>query len=356
MYSFSTDNGFVKVNVCIEDLQVYNHVKRYLGISNETCDEGMHGWKIEAYNRVYHIPNIDKPIGEIKGEYGEKILEYRDDCLVRLNCANNSVIKFVSPNYIQIFNSAKEGLFIDTYRAIRQILIHDLIHRGSPVIHSSSICYKGNGYLFVGPKGAGKTTAVFQYLCSDLENVCYGSNERNILFQKDGEIWAYGWLGVAFVGVGTIKSTIGLEKLRNMHEKSGGTAFWLSEHQLLSPQFLNYLIALGDDAYKIKDKIWMTTNEIGYLTNRKICNKFKIKGIVFPKFLPDTAQHITASNKDISSELITDLNFFNDWLNINSRTKSLINNRYKLYEAINNVSKLDISGANLVADLELEMI
>lgn len=355
MYNFSTDNGFTKVNVSIDDSQVYDSVKRYLGISDDTCDEGMQVWKIEGYNSTYAIKNANRPSGEIKGEYGEKILEYHDgDCLVRLNCANDSVIKFLTPNYIQIYNPKKDGLFIDTYRAVRQILIQDLICRGGIVVHSSSICYKGNGYLFIGSKGAGKTTAVFQYLCSDLEDVCYGSNERNILIQKDGEIWVYGWLGVAFVGVGTIKSTIGLEKLYNMHEKSGGTAFWLSEHQLLEPQLLNHLIALGDNAYKITDKIWMTADEIAFLTNRKICNKFRLKGIIFPQFMQDVAQHIAVSNNDIHTEIITDLDFFSDWLNIGNGMR-IPDNNHELSEAIKKVQKINISGKNLVTDLEQEI-
>lgn len=357
MFKFSTNNGFIRVDVSIDDLQVYDFVKRYLGIDDTANSNDMQDWQIEAFNQSYPIVNT-APFNECKGEYGERMLEYHeDDCLIRYNCANKSVIKFISSRHIQIYNSAKEGLFIDTYRAVRQILIQDLIRRGGIVVHSSSICGNGGGYLFVGSKGAGKTTALFQYLCSNLTDICYGSNERNILIEKDGALWVYGWLGVAFVGVGTIKSTIGLEKLFNMHEKAGGTAFWLSEHKLIDSALIESLIALGDDAYKIKEKIWITADEIAYLTNRRICNRFRLDGIVFPQFIQNATQKIDVAidmtDDELSTQVITDLNFFNDWLNVRCGGNT-IDERINIFKALKQTPKIRISGSNLVTNLNYQ--
>ncbi len=103
-------------------------------------------------------------------------------------------------------------------------LLIDLINRffekkGGIFLHSSSIVYKENSVLFIGEKGAGKTTNML-YMLNNNE-FSYSSNERTGLILKKGEIITYGNPARINIRANTLKlNTLLRNKLMNSLDKS----------------------------------------------------------------------------------------------------------------------------------------
>lgn len=272
MKSLLYSNGFIDAVVDIYDDDVAFHVSNYL-LPEEKETGNLVKYRVKAIleekENIYDGEN--EKVEDIKGEYGESIVVFIvGDKKYYYNEDNKTTFYWEDDLTLIIYNLDKKGLFIDTYRAIRQIMIGDLLNRGGIIIHSSSVFIGNKGYLFVGSKRAGKTTSLFQYLNDERTDICYGSNERTVLVIKNGKIFMYGWPGTAFVGVGTIKSTVGLNALYDVHKRAGETATWLSLHELTDNGYIDELIGMEDEAYNIQKKIWLTTNEIAFLTGKKL--------------------------------------------------------------------------------------
>lgn len=94
-------------------------------------------------------------------------------------------------------------------------LLIDLINRfferkGGIFLHSSSVVFEGNTILFIGDKGAGKTTNML-YLLNNY-NLAYSSNERTGLILDSGKIISYGNPARINIRANTLKSN---ESLKN---------------------------------------------------------------------------------------------------------------------------------------------
>lgn len=341
-------NGFIAIRVEIYDTDVCFHLQNYL--ISEKSDENRYEWKIKVYSNPFEQNYSEYEMEEKRGEYGEIIKKYYlNQKKIYVNESNGTTIIFYNKKSVEIYNSDKKGLFIDTYRTVRQLLINDLLNRGGVVVHSSSVYLGGRGYLFVGGKGAGKTTSLFQYLNSSRSDVLYGSNERTILVPKGDDILMFGWQGTAFVGVGTIYSTIGLRQLVDVHKKTGGTAYWLSEHQLVENEYINRLILMNEQVTDVTKKIWLTSNEIANLTNRRICNYGYLDKIIWPKLLLEKPQNIRKVCRKIDSEFIRDLSFFGDWI-VDGRKEQECND--EIFKRLSTVPQYEISGKDLFFDLD----
>lgn len=342
-------NGFIDVQVSIDDDEVAFHVMNYL--TEEKADTGkLKKYIIKAFVGKSMYEDRRRKVEDIKGEYGERIVSYITNyrkCYY--NEYNRTTFFWEDESTLAIYNESKKGLFIDTYRAIRQIMIHDLLNRGGVVIHSSSVFIGQKGYLFVGSKKAGKTSSLFQYLNESSEDVSYGSNERTILVLDNGRIFIYGWPGTAFVGVGTIKSTVGLEALYDIHERAGKTATWLSQHQLTYNQYIYELVEMGESAYNVQKKIWLTPNEITFLTGKEITKYGYLDKIIWPTLIPGVAQCIKKVQRSLKDEVITDLNFFGDWLGLGRNARE---QRQRTLEVVHKLTQYEITGENLVAKIE----
>lgn len=342
-------NGFIDVKVDIDDDEVAYHVMNYL-VSEKRERKNKEKYKIKAFVGKSKYEDRQKINGNFKGEYGENIVSYVvGDTQCFFNEDNGTTFYWKDKSTLMLFNEDKKGLFIDTYRAIRQMMISDLLNRGAVVIHSSSIFINQKGYLFVGSKRAGKTTSLFQYLNDARNDVCYGSNERTLLLLDQGKIFMYGWPGTAFVGVGTIKSTIGLESLYDVHKRAGETATWLSLHQLTSNEYIDKLISMGDAANGVEEKIWLTSNEIAYLTHKKIVNYGYLDKVIWPNLTVGAYQTIEQVKKSIEDEEITNLEFFNDWLGIRKATDG---SRQTLFDILYKFPQYKITGESLVTRVD----
>lgn len=84
----------------------------------------------------------------------------------------------------EVHNTSARGLFIDTYRLVRQIIIHLLTTMNFSCLHASTVAHDGQAYAFIGQKGAGKTS-----LAAHL-SACYGydvvSNDK-LFARGDGQ-------------------------------------------------------------------------------------------------------------------------------------------------------------------------
>ena len=141
-------------------------------------------------------------------------------------------VSFVSPKSGAFSNSAnlidnyimkhdKNALYvgIENYNLeeivfIKRLLI-DLINRffeykGGLFLHSSSIVDGDKSIVFIGDKGAGKTTTML-YLLNDY-HLAYSSNERTGLMQKNGNIISYGNPARINIRANTLQSN---ESLKN---------------------------------------------------------------------------------------------------------------------------------------------
>lgn len=112
----------------------------------------------------------------------------------------------------QLFIGRKE-LNSDEILFTKRLLI-DLINRffeckGGIFLHSSSVVFEGNTILFIGDKGAGKTTNML-YLLNNF-NLAYSSNERTGLILKDDKIISYGNPARINIRANTLKSSESLK-------------------------------------------------------------------------------------------------------------------------------------------------
>lgn len=341
-------NGFTGIRVDINDDEVCYHVQNYLPA--EETDDSEYEWNVKAYNNQLAQNFVGYEIIYKKGEYGESVrIYFLKQKKIFVNEVNGTTIIIDNKKNVRIYNSDKKGLFIDTYRMVRQLLINDLLQRGGIVVHSSSVYMGGKGYLFVGNKGAGKTTSLFQYLNSSRSDILYGSNERTILIPKDNKILMFGWPGTAFVGVGTIYSTIGLRKLINVHNKTGGTAYWLSMHQVVENKYIEKLILMDEQAKNVKEKVWLTSGEIANLTNRKICNYGFLDKIVWPMLVLEQLQCVHKTNRGINGEIIQDLSFFGDWMEEYRKNEE---SNDEIWIRLSKIPQYEISGNDLFVNLD----
>lgn len=349
MKSAFFSNGFIDVKVEIDDDEVAFHVMNYL-VPKEGGTDNSIRYMIKAFVGKSHYEDRKEKIDDLMGEYGESIVSYViRDKKCYYNEDNKTTFFWEDASILMIYNEDKKGLFIDTYRAIRQIMISDLLNRGGVIIHSSSVFIGKKGYLFVGSKRAGKTSSLFQYLNDSRPDVSYGSNERTILVPDNGRMFMYGWPGTAFVGVGTIKSTIGLDALYDVHKKAGETATWLSQHHLTNNQYIDELIAMEESAYNVQEKIWLTSNEIAFLTGKKITNHGYLDKVIWPCLMPGAPQSIEKVQRRMDDEVITELNFFSDWLGIRKKTDA--KNRVIL-DTVLEFPQYEIRGGKLVAKID----
>lgn len=101
---------------------------------------------------------------------------------------------YMNPDYV-----SRDNPVYPLEYPLDELLLMNLLSRGRGVeVHSSGIVdASGEGYLFIGQSGAGKTT--MSRLWEKLEGVKILSDDRIILREQDGQVWMYGtpWHGEA---------------------------------------------------------------------------------------------------------------------------------------------------------------
>ncbi|MFC3788047.1 hypothetical protein ACFOQM_04475 [Paenibacillus sp. GCM10012307] len=289
----------------------------------------------------------------LTGEYGESLRYKQCDGVTTIyNTTNRSKI-VKKKNKIDVQSDNLSGLFMDTYRVIRQLQIWDLLNSGGVILHASGVQKEGEVTLYVGNKGAGKTTALFQELLAQPEENSMLSNDRVILFVKNGSLLVFGWQAVAHVGLGTIYGTVGIGSLRNIHENAGGTAYLLTQHELITDALIDELLTKTSDQMKsIKEKIMLMPWEIAKLTGSYIREGYgRVSKVICPTLCFDGESGNKAEDEnaiiDQSFIAMEDLSFFSDWLGLRQDSNYTENVRV-IKEAMSKVHTFSVEGANLV--------
>lgn len=330
------------------------HVDRY--IFPERIKQDSVKIRVEA-NLVddYHLEAPEDYNEEI-GEYEERLYSWeKNNIKTILNPTNHSEIVIYN-NKITITSNNLSGLFMDTYRILRQLMIWDLLNAGGVILHASGVIRDGKATLYVGEKGAGKTTALFQELLDRSERKSMLSNDRVILFVKNGILTAFGWQAVAHVGIGTIYGTVGFNKLHNIHDKAGGTAYLLTQHNLLSESFINELSNKSEyEIRNFKEKIMLMPWEIAELTGTEIREGYgEMDKIICPILqLKDEGQNSNIETSLIIEQSfisIDDLPFYTNWLSLKQDFDYAQSIRY-VQNAMNQIETKCIVGEKLIPSI-----
>jgi hypothetical protein len=117
-------------------------------------------------------------------EFGEEGLLYsKRPRVIAIQSTGGLITIDATTRSATIFNSSPRGRFVDTYRLIRQLIVHDLMAAGFICLHASTLSRRGQGWAFVGEKGAGKTSLVSHL--SSLHGYDVVSNDK-LFLRADG--------------------------------------------------------------------------------------------------------------------------------------------------------------------------
>lgn len=101
----------------------------------------------------------------------------QDEIYIPVFTPTHTILKS-GKTYILI-SASMESLLRTSPRVIRQFILRTLEEEGGVMLHASAIIYNDSAYIFVGPSGAGKTTAI-TYLIEET-GAYYLTNDRLIV-------------------------------------------------------------------------------------------------------------------------------------------------------------------------------
>lgn len=116
-------------------------------------------WIISFSNHSPALPDT-APLS-VAVEFGERGLLYsKRPRIIMIQSTGGFITIDTATRSASVFNPSSRGRFVDTYRLIRQLIVHDLMAAGFSCLHASTISHHGQGWAFIGEKGAGKTSLV----------------------------------------------------------------------------------------------------------------------------------------------------------------------------------------------------
>jgi len=301
---------------------------------------------IGAERSMAHITRL------VTGEYNEPWVA--DDALDLLISLRTGVRVMVDrPNRrIRIVSEDETALAVETYRSVRQLLVWSLLAHGATIVHASAVWDDHGVTLFVGEKGSGKTTAMLQALCTG--QFGFVGNDRVLLWRSDADIRAFGWPATAYVGLGSIAGTVGLKRLKGVHESVSSTARILLDHQCTSDQTIELMSRIPISAIG-RHKIFLLPGEIASLTRTAVSSGGLLNRVIFPHFTPDrflktSVKSIGASDLNllIRREILDVPVDYPDLLGLRSAFPSEAAQAWPIDWALD-VEGLTVSGPNLAA-------
>lgn len=141
--------------------------------------------KINLFGGTIHPKLEDYNIGI---EFNSPLLTDVDKVI--LNPKNKTQF-IVKDNQIYILNQNIESLKNDLRRVLKQLLIYCFEDKGSFIVHSSAISIGKTGILFVGDKGAGKTTMALNGVKSGAK---FLSNDRTVISVQNNRSFLHSWV------------------------------------------------------------------------------------------------------------------------------------------------------------------
>ncbi|MBN1758486.1 MAG: hypothetical protein JW863_09225 [Chitinispirillaceae bacterium] len=137
-----------------------------------------------------------------------------------------------------VVSAQRRGLLILSHRsqstvalifsAFKWFFTFMVLQRGGLPLHSSSIIYKGKGFLFSGDSGKGKST-ISSLLTSNLSEIQFGSDELNVLYCKNNNLILYST---------PFHSSNGPGELEYQHHAEVDSVFFLEQAALNRVEFL----------------------------------------------------------------------------------------------------------------------
>lgn len=115
-------------------------------------------WKVVA--EVGPIGTVPLRAISEPGEFNESLTTWSScgTSFVHVEATGGQVEVHRPARTILVRNPNVHGLFVDTYRVIRQVLLADALDRGYIPLHAAGVDYDGMAVAIVGDRGAGKTT------------------------------------------------------------------------------------------------------------------------------------------------------------------------------------------------------
>lgn len=319
-------NGYEKVVVDAPAGLAY-HLVNYLSGEPEAEQQAEAIWSIT----VEVDPGLDICVTGchyVTGEYGEPLLVSNRSNEI-FNLINRTRIVLSLPERtLSIVGATESGVFMESYRAVRQILVRGLLGRGALVIHGSAIAEADNGAVtvFVGGKGAGKTTSVWQALQTYPGVFAYMANERILIVPDGRRVRVFGWPATALVGLGTVDATVGLAALVDMHDRAGATARLLTGHRLTDAAVARAFARAGITRDLARYKVDVTPGEVSALTQAPLLSWGYLARIVMPSYATAPDHVYPCESKDaervLRAETLDLRDSYADWLGLGGTWRS----------------------------------
>jgi hypothetical protein len=116
-------------------------------------------WSVTIVNQPLCL--VQKQLAHVKVEFNEMALLYSyKPRVIEILSTRGQIAIHSELKEAEIFNLNPRGLFVDTYRLIRQLMIYVLKQKGFFCLHAGTVSRNGRGFALVGDKGAGKTSNI----------------------------------------------------------------------------------------------------------------------------------------------------------------------------------------------------
>ena len=248
-------------------------------------------WKVTARLGTGSDPVPCTNWSLVKGEYGEALARCPSGCHLVSLVSGSRIRIDAKARSIDVHGTSLQGVYMEAYRAVRQILLRTLLHQGAVVMHASAVAAADGVTVCVGKKGAGKTTAAWQSLHAAQGGLRFVANDRVLLTPGNSGIAVYGWPATAFVGLGTISSTFGVKRLVGLHDRCSGTARLMTDHRLTEADVLDFYGSVQVTEHLASHKLYLLPGEVAQATESGLAWGGPLKRIVFPEFQHDGDEH-----------------------------------------------------------------
>jgi hypothetical protein len=193
----------------------------------------------------------------------------------------SNIVMDKSKNIIDIYVSKDSQVqFIEL---IRDLIVKNEESSGMCILHASAVQINGRGLVFVGGKGAGKSTLIYE--CLRRGNIKYVSGDRVFLKVRNGKIWMKGWPDYPHLGVGTIRR---YSELRSLVETRCNVDI---------------------ESLKDTDKVLIHPEIVGETLSPDVVHEeCEIHVVVFPEFIHskkcEISEHENGRGKEVLSHLM----------------------------------------------------
>ena len=270
-------NGLMCVGIRVPGA-VTHHLEAFFGEPNGSARSSQ--WNIDSWiaQDLLVGAELDHPVA---GEYGEPWIASGDgNRLVSLRSGVGLTVD-LDRRSIAVRGGDTRGVMVETYRCVRQVLVRSLLAVGARILHASATLGRDGVTIYVGQKGAGKTTSMLQNIVKN--NEAFVANERVLVWKRDGRLFVYGWPGTAFVGLGSLRAVFSLDDLIGLHERIGGTALLLMDHRTVDRNVIESLRRVP--RHLVADhKIYLLPGELAALTKTSVRWGGRLQRIVLPRF------------------------------------------------------------------------